>query len=113
MDVELIVDSRVSGRNYERLALDAESDVTDEPLVEDSIDGFALVVSTLGQSFERGAIRLRECHGGNSKSRREQTKCPTNFSLSGFAYKLAVVNARLASDIDKLKFAGHSIAIAQ
>src|SRR5882757_11556105 len=47
VDVEPIVDARLSRRDYVRLAVDTESDVTDKGFVDDGVDRFALVAAAI------------------------------------------------------------------
>ena len=49
VDVDLVVDARVEGRDHERLPLVDEAEVGDEPGVEHGVDRGAVVDAALGQ----------------------------------------------------------------
>src|ERR1700759_2199073 len=58
MDVETIVDARVSCGNYVRLTIDVESDVADQCFVDDGVDGVTVVAAAVALAGNGGARGL-------------------------------------------------------
>src|ERR1700738_3238929 len=58
MDIQPIPDTRVSSRQHVRLAVDTESDVTDESFIDDGVDRVAIVPATAFRARYRCSRRL-------------------------------------------------------
>src|SRR6185503_4771498 len=62
VDVELVINTGVTSRDHERLTLRRKPDVTDKPLVQNSVDSFAIEMTALGEALELRAFGLEKCH---------------------------------------------------
>ena len=59
VEVERLADAGVDGRDDERLAVYDKAEVADVGLVEDGVDGLAVVEAAGGQAADGGARRLQ------------------------------------------------------
>src|ERR1700677_507102 len=60
MQIRRLFDPRVIRGNHERLAVDDETHVTDEALIQNGVDRFAVILAAVGESLTFGARRGRE-----------------------------------------------------
>ena len=63
MEVEFVVNARISGRNNERLTFRRKTDMANKPFIQNSVDSLAIEMTTLWKPLELGAIGLCERHG--------------------------------------------------
>src|SRR5690242_13846266 len=62
MYVKRVAITRISRRNNKRLPFRRKADVTNKPLVKNSVDSLAIVRPTFRQSLQLRALGLSECH---------------------------------------------------
>src|ERR1700677_5261663 len=67
MQIQRLVDPRVIRGNHERLAVDDETHVTDEALIQNGVDRFAVILAAVGESLNFGARRGSEGLGHASR----------------------------------------------
>jgi len=64
MNVKLVINARVSSRDYKRLPFGRKTDVADKSLIQNSVDSFVIEMTTLGESLELRFFSLEKCHDG-------------------------------------------------
>ena len=57
VNVKLVVNTRITGRYYDRMLVNYKSDMTNETFVQNSVDSFAIKVTAFRETFKFGAIR--------------------------------------------------------
>ncbi len=62
VQIQPVVDTGVDRRDHPRTAVDREADVARERLVENAVDGHAVVVRALGQAADLGAVGRDDLH---------------------------------------------------
>src|SRR5215204_6040889 len=92
MNVQIVADSRIAGRNNVRLTFEIESNMADESLVEDRIDRLAIVFAAAWEALYCRAISLCSIQSSSF----QETEMPTgqvpsnkmNFQPSGSSFLL-------------------------
>lgn len=62
MNVKRVAITRVTSRDHKRLPFRRKTDVTNKPLIKNSVNSLTIEMPTLRQSLKLRALGLSECH---------------------------------------------------